>query len=66
MGWATGELPFASRRETTHSLLLLSVQTASDVRSVPYCTGTEAISLGVKRPEREADHSSPSNAEVKN
>jgi hypothetical protein len=28
--------------------------------------GTEGISLGVKRPEREADHSNPSSAEVKN
>jgi hypothetical protein len=28
--------------------------------------GTGALSLGVKRPGREADHSPPSNAEVKN
>jgi hypothetical protein len=27
--------------------------------------GTEVISQGVKRPVREADHSAPSNAEVK-
>ena len=62
-GWATGELWFASRRETS-SLLLRIVQTASDVRSARYFIGTEAISLGIKRPEREADHSSPSSAKV--
>jgi hypothetical protein len=27
--------------------------------------GNEALSLGIKRPGREADHSSPSSAEVK-
>jgi len=35
-GWATGELWFASRRETTNYLPLRSVQTASHVRPVPY------------------------------
>jgi len=44
-GWATGELWFASRL-ATNSLLLRSIQSAFDVRSVPYCTRTEAISLG--------------------
>jgi hypothetical protein len=31
----------------------------------PFPMGTRALSLWVKRPEREADHSPPSSAEVK-
>jgi hypothetical protein len=31
-----------------------------------YPIGTGGLSLGVKRPEREADHSPPSSAQVKN
>jgi hypothetical protein len=31
-----------------------------------YTMGTGALSLGVKQPRREADHSTPSSAEVKN
>jgi len=38
-----------------------SVQNGSGAHPAPYPTGT----MGVKRPEREADHSPPSNAEVK-
>jgi hypothetical protein len=41
--------------------LLHSVQTGSGAESVP-----EALSPGVKRQGREADHSPPSRAEVKN
>jgi hypothetical protein len=40
------------------------VQTGSGDHPASYPIGTEAVSLGVKRPEREADHSPPSSAEV--
>jgi hypothetical protein len=42
------------------------VQTGSGVHPTSYSMGTGgAISPGVKRPGREADHSPPANAEVK-
>jgi hypothetical protein len=34
--------------------------------SYPMGTGGRAVSTGAERPRREVDHSSPSNAEVKN
>jgi hypothetical protein len=42
-----------------------SVQTGSGAHPTSYPMGTGAISLGIKRPGREADHSPPSSAEVK-
>jgi hypothetical protein len=42
--------------------LLHSVQTATGAHPASYPVGTE----GVKLPEREADHSPPSSAQVKN
>jgi hypothetical protein len=47
-------------------ILIYAVQTsrAAHLASYPICTGV--VSPGVKRPGREADQSSPSNAEVKN
>jgi hypothetical protein len=42
------------------------VQTGSGAHPFSYPIGTGALSLGVKRPGREADNSPPSTAEVKN
>jgi hypothetical protein len=41
------------------------VQNGSEAQPASYPMGTRGSSLGVKRPGREADHSPPSNAEVK-
>jgi hypothetical protein len=41
-------------------------QNGSGVHPASYPMGTGALSLGVKRPGREAEHSPPSSAEVKN
>jgi hypothetical protein len=41
------------------------VQNGSGAHAPSYPMGKGALSLGVKRPGREADHSPPSNAEVK-
>jgi hypothetical protein len=41
------------------------VQNGSGVHPASYPMGTAGFSLGVKRPGREADHSPPSSAEVK-
>jgi hypothetical protein len=42
-----------------------SVQNGSGTHPASYPMGTGAVSLKVKRPGREADHSPPSSAEVK-
>jgi hypothetical protein len=41
------------------------VQNGSGAHPASYLMGTGALSLGVKRPGREADHSPPSSAEVR-
>jgi hypothetical protein len=41
------------------------VQTGSGAHPASYPVGTKGPLLGVKRPGREADHSPPSSAEVK-
>jgi hypothetical protein len=41
------------------------VQNGSEAHPASYPIGTGGSSLGVKRPEREADHSRPCSAEVK-
>jgi hypothetical protein len=41
------------------------VQNGSGAHPASYTMGTRALSLGIKRPGREADHSPPSSAEVK-
>jgi hypothetical protein len=47
--------------------LLHRIQTESEAYPASYPMGTGgAISLGVKRPGREADHSPPSSTDVKN
>jgi hypothetical protein len=42
------------------------IQNGSGAHPASYPMGTRGFSLGVKRPERKADHSPPSSAEVKN
>jgi hypothetical protein len=46
-----------------HDQKLLGIQ-SNDQRPIQWVTG--ALSLGIKRPGREADHSPPSSAKVKN
>jgi hypothetical protein len=41
------------------------LQTGSGAHPTSYTMGTGALSLGIKRPRRESDHSPPSSAEVK-
>jgi hypothetical protein len=43
-----------------------SVQTGSGAHPASYSVSTVGSFLGVKRPGREADHSPPSSAEIKN
>jgi hypothetical protein len=66
MGWTIGVLWFDSRRELGIFLFTTASRTAlgSTQRPIQWVPG--ALSLGVKRPVREADHSPTSNAEVKN
>jgi hypothetical protein len=42
------------------------VQTGSEAHPASYPMGTRALSLGVKWPGSEADHSLPSSADIKN
>jgi hypothetical protein len=43
-----------------------SIQTGCTIQLASNPKGTGALTLGVKRPEREVDHSSPPSGEVKN
>jgi hypothetical protein len=61
-GW-TARVRFPAMQDSS---LLHSVQTGSGTHPASYPLGTGALSSEVKRPGREADHSSPSNPEVKN
>jgi hypothetical protein len=51
---------------SVYSSLHHRVHNGSGAHPSSYPMGTTDISLGIKRPEREADHSPPSSAEVKN
>jgi len=44
---------------------VIHLQTGSEAHPASYPIGTRGLSLGVKRPGSEADHSPPSSAEVK-
>jgi hypothetical protein len=46
--------------------VLHNVQTGLGAHPASYTMIPESLSLGIKRPEREGDHSPPSSAEVKN
>jgi hypothetical protein len=67
--WATGStigvLEFDSRRGLGIFLLTTASRTALGPTQPPIQWVQEALSLGVKRPGREADHSPPSSAKVK-
>jgi len=60
-----GVLGFDSRRGLGIFLFTTASRTALGLTQPPIQWVTGALSLGVKRPEREADHSPPSSAEVK-
>jgi hypothetical protein len=63
MGWTTVVLfPAGAGSFSLHH----RVQTGSGAQPSSYPVGTICFTLGVKRPECEADHSPPSSAEVKN
>jgi hypothetical protein len=57
MGWMAEEVRVR--------VLLHVVQTGTGVHPTSYRTGTRGFSPGIKRLEREADHSPPARAEVK-
>jgi hypothetical protein len=62
MGWMTGvQFPTEQVFSLRHN-----VQTDSGAHPASYPRATGVLSSGVKRPGREADHSPPSSAEVKN
>jgi hypothetical protein len=55
-----GLIPFRDKS------FLHSIQTSSGAHPASYPVGTGVLSPGAKSPGREADHSPPSNAKVKN
>jgi hypothetical protein len=66
MGWTIGFLGFDFRRGLGIFLFTTVSRTALGPTQPPIQWEPGAISLGVKRPGREADHPPPSSAEVKN
>jgi len=63
MGWTTGvSFPAGARMSSLHH----HIQTGSGATQPPIQCAPGALSLRVKRPGREADHSPPFRAEVKN
>jgi hypothetical protein len=64
-GWTIGVLGFDSRRGLGIFLFTTVSRTALGPTQPPIQWVSGALSLGVKRPGREADNSPPSNAEVK-
>jgi hypothetical protein len=65
MGWMTEGSEFESLGEGQEFSLLHNVQTGSGVQPASYPVGNGDISLRVKRPALEADHSFLTSAEVK-
>jgi hypothetical protein len=64
-GWTIGVLEFDSRRELGIFLFTTASRTALGPTQSPNQLVKGALSLGVNRSEREADHSPPSSAEIK-
>jgi len=62
----TGRLGFDSRQGGLFSLFFTALSQVLGPIHTPIQWAPGALSPGVKRPEREAYHSSPSNAVVKN
>jgi hypothetical protein len=65
MGWTIGVLVFDSRRGLGIFLFTTASRTALGPTQPPIQWVPGALSLGIKRPGREADHSPPYIAEVK-
>jgi hypothetical protein len=65
MGWTIGVLGFDSRRGLGIFLSTTAFRPALGPTHPPIQWVPGALSLRVKRPGREADHSPPSSAEVK-
>jgi hypothetical protein len=65
-GWTLGVLGFDSRLRLGIFLFTTASRTALGPTQAPIQWVPWALSLGVKRPEREADHSPPFSATVKN
>jgi hypothetical protein len=65
-GWTIGILGFDSRRGLRIFLFTTVSRTALGPTQPPIQRVPGTVSLGVKRPGREADHTPPSSAEVKN
>jgi hypothetical protein len=65
-GWTIGVLGFDSRRGLGVLLFTTASRTALGPTQPPIQWVPGVLSLGVKRQGSEADHSHPSNAEVKN
>jgi hypothetical protein len=64
-GWTIGILGFNSRRGLGIFLFTTASRTILGPTQPPIQWLPGALSLGVNRPVREADHSPPSSAEVK-
>jgi hypothetical protein len=64
--WTIGVLGFDSWRSLENFLQTTAFRTAMGPTQHPIQWVPGALSLGVKRPGREADHLHPSSAEVKN
>jgi hypothetical protein len=65
MGWTIGAIGFDSRRELGIFLFTTASRTALGPTQPPIQWVPGVLSLEVKRPGREADHSHPSSADVK-
>jgi hypothetical protein len=65
MGWTIGVIGFNSRRELGIFLFTTASRTALGPTQPPIQWVPEVLTLGVKGPGREGDHSPPSSAEVK-
>jgi hypothetical protein len=65
MDWTIGVLGFGSRRGLGIFLFTTASRTAMGPTQPPIQWVPKVLSLGVKRPGLEADHSPPSSAEVK-
>jgi hypothetical protein len=63
--WTIGVLGFDSRRRLRILLFTTAFKTALGPTRPPIQWVTGSLSLGIKRPGREADHSPPSSAEAK-
>jgi hypothetical protein len=66
LGWTISVLGFDSRLVLGIFLFTTASRTALESTQLPIQLVPGALSLGVKRPGREVDHSPPFSAEVKN